>query len=142
MRLALRLALLFALTQSAFAQTAPPAYADPIALINAGLTAYKEKGPEEAMRVWIKGSPIDGSKDALNQANNLRTIETYYGSYQTTEILKVRDISKDVKVVYLVMDYATGPVFGRFVVYHSTKGWLLTRFNFNVDDTTVFGDIK
>ena len=142
MRLVVKFFLFVAFAPLGLAQTASTTYSDPTALINAGLTAYKDKGPEEAMRVWIKGSPIDGSKDALNQANNLRTIETYYGAYQTTEILKVRDVSRDVQVVYLVMSYATGPVFGRFVVFHSRTGWLLTRFNFNVDDTLVFSDLK
>src|ERR1035438_5230640 len=40
-----------------------------------GLEAYKSSGPEEAVRAWIKGSAIDGSKDALSQANLLRQIQ-------------------------------------------------------------------
>ena len=43
--------------------------------IQAGMDAYKAKGPEEAVRAWIKDSPLDGSKDALSQANFLQSIE-------------------------------------------------------------------
>lgn len=141
MRIALRFSAILAVLLGA-AMPAIAQYASPTTLINAGLTAYKDKGPEEAMKVWIKGSPLDGSKDALNQANNLRTIETYYGNYQSADIIKTRDISGSVKVIFIVMNYATGPVFGRFIVYHGTQGWLLTRFNFNLDDAIAFSDLR
>jgi hypothetical protein len=47
----------------------------PAPIVIGGLEAYKSKGPEEAVKAWIKGSGIDGSKDALAQANTLRQIE-------------------------------------------------------------------
>ncbi len=43
-------------------------------IIVLGLETYKTSGPEEAVRTWIKGSALDGSKDALSQANLLRQI--------------------------------------------------------------------
>lgn len=49
-------------------------------VILSGLQAYKDKGPEEAVRIWIKDSPIDGSKAALSQANNLRQVQDFYGA--------------------------------------------------------------
>ena len=52
-------------------------------IVLSGLEAYKNKGLEEAVKAWIKGSGIDGSKEALAQANNLRQIEDYYGKYRS-----------------------------------------------------------
>ena len=62
-------------------------------IIVSGLEAYKDKGPEDAVRAWIKGSAIDGSKDALTQANNLRQIQDYYGAYRAYEVISTRDIT-------------------------------------------------
>jgi hypothetical protein len=102
-----------------------------------GLTAYKNKGPEEAVRVWIKGSPLDGSKDALSQANSLHQVQDFYGSYLSFELVNVRILAPSVKIVYIVLDYEKGPLFGRFVVYHSDHGWILTSFDFNTHEEQI-----
>ncbi len=57
-------------------------------IIILGLETYKTSGPEEAVRAWIKGSALDGSKDALSQADLLRQIQDYYGTYRTFEIVR------------------------------------------------------
>lgn len=97
-----------------------------------GLIAYHDKGPDEAVRIWIKDSPIDGNKEALNQANNLRQVQTYYGTFRDFEVLGMPSLSERVRTVYLVMNYDKGPVFAKFMLYRSVDhGWLLTSFNFN-----------
>jgi hypothetical protein len=101
-------------------------------LIVAGLEAYKEKGPEEAVKTWIKDSPVDGNKDALTQANLLRQVQDFYGAYQSFETISTRDLSRRVRVVYVVMNYEKGPLFAKFVTFHSEDhGWVLTSFLFN-----------
>ena len=105
--------------------------------ILAGLQAYKDKGPEEAMRVWIKDSPIDGSRDALTQSNNLHQVQDYYGAYQTHEVIAIRVLSPRTRVIYLVMDFDKGPLFCKFVVYRSEQGWTLTNFNFNTKEEMI-----
>jgi hypothetical protein len=72
-------------SQKQVVQSIPP-------IIISGLDAYKDKGPGEAVRVWIKDSAIDGSKEALTQANNLRQIQDYYGAYRTYEVISTRNI--------------------------------------------------
>ncbi len=102
-----------------------------------GLDAYRDKGPDEAVRAWIKGSPLEGSKDALSQSNNLRQVQDYYGAYRTFEVIGSRDISPRTRVLYLVLDYEKGPLFARFVVYRSDDGWILTSFNFNTKQEAI-----
>jgi hypothetical protein len=109
----------------------------PAPIVIAGLQAYKDKGPEEAVRTWIKGSGIDGSKDALAQANTLRQVEDYYGKYQSYEVVKTQSISPKVQVVYLVLDYEKGPLFTKFVNFHSDQGWILAYFNFNTKEEVI-----
>ena len=106
--------------------------------IQAGMDAYKAKGPEEAVRAWIKDSPIDGSKDALTQANFLRQIQDYYGAYQGYEIVSSRNLSSKAQIIYLVVNYEKGPLFGKFVTYKSDAGWILTSFIFNTKEEVIF----
>jgi hypothetical protein len=105
--------------------------------IVAGMEAYKAKGADEAVKTWIKGSPIEGSKDALSQANALRQVQDFYGAYQSFDVIGTRDLSTKTRILYLILDYDNGPLFAKFVVYHTEKGWILTSFNFNTKDETI-----
>jgi hypothetical protein len=106
-------------------------------IILAGLDAYKADGPEAALTAWIKGSPLDGSKDALSQANMLRQIQDYYGAYKSFDIIRARNLTPNVRVLYLVMNYDKGPLFTKFVVYQSAQGWILTNLNFNTKEELI-----
>lgn len=103
-----------------------------------GLEAYKSNGPEEAVRTWIKGGSLDGSEEALSQANVLRQIQEFYGAYRAFEIVSTKDLSPKTRVVYLVLDFEKGPLFAKFVVYRSGQGWVVAYFNFNTKEELVF----
>ena len=90
------------------------------------------------VRTCIKGSGIDGSKDALNQANVLRQVQDYYGAYQAFEVVSTKDLSPKTRVIYLVLDFEKGPLFAKFVVYRSDQSWILAYFNFNTKEELVF----
>lgn len=111
-------------------------------VILSGLQAYKDKGPDEAVRIWIKDSPIDGSKDALSQANNLRQVQDFYGAYQTFELISAYEIGRRTRIFYLTLDFENGPLFARFVVYQSNHRWVLTRFDFNTKEEMILPPIQ
>ncbi len=123
----------------ALAPDSPPKHTvgDLPAVIVSGLDAYKSKGPDEAVKAWIKGSPIEGSKDALSQANSLRQVQDFYGAYQSFDVVGTRELSPKTRILYLVMDYESGPLFAKFVVYRTEHGWILTSFNFNTKDEMI-----
>ncbi len=103
-----------------------------------GLVAYYDKGPDEAVRTWIKDGPIDGNKEALNQANNLRQVQSSYGTFRNFEVIGLEDLSLRVRTVYLVMNYDKGPLFARFMLYRSVdRGWLMTSFDLNTDPEAI-----
>jgi len=106
-------------------------------IITNGLQAYKDKGPEEAVKTWIKGGPLDGSKDALSQSNSLRQIQDYYGAYQSFEAVSDKSLSPRTRIIYLVLDYENGPVFAKFAIYKAEHGWVITYFNFNTKEDVV-----
>jgi hypothetical protein len=99
--------------------------------IQAGMDAYKAEGPEAAIKAWIKGSALEGSRDALTQANGLRQIGDYYGNYKAFEVSSSRTISPSTRIFYLTLEFEKGPAFAKFVIYKATEDWILVSFNFN-----------
>jgi hypothetical protein len=68
----------------------------------------------------------------MTQANALRQVQDYYGTYQAFDIGETKDISPTTRVVYLVLDYEKGPLFARFMVYRAAgQAWTMTSFTFN-----------
>jgi hypothetical protein len=106
-------------------------------VILSGLQAYKDKGPDEAVRLWIKDSPIDGSKEALGQANNLRQVQNFYGAYQFFEVLSAYEIGRRTRIFYLTLNFENGPLFAKFMVYQSNHRWILTSFDFNTKEEMI-----
>jgi hypothetical protein len=112
----------------ALGQTPPP----PIpGIVAAGLQAYRNNGPEAAIAAWLKGSPIEGSKEALAQANQLREIQDFYGNYRSSDLIAAHAISPTTHIVYIVMNFDKGPLFGKFLTYRTGQGWIVASFSFN-----------
>lgn len=101
------------------------------------MDAYKDNGPDEAVRAWIKGSALEGSKEALSQANILRQVQDYYGRFQGFETVNSREISPRTRVDYLVIDYDKGPLFAKFISYRTDGGWVLVNFVFNTKEEQI-----
>jgi len=112
---------------------------NPTQIIERGLAAYKDSGAKAAVEAWIQGSAIEGSKEALSQANNLRQVEDFYGKYDSFDIIKANEITKKVSIVFLVINYQNGPLFARFDTFKNNKGqWVVATFNFHTKITQVF----
>jgi len=106
-------------------------------IVLSGLEAYKAEGADAAIKAWIKGSSLDGSKDALSQANVLRQIQDFYGSYKTFELIRARNLTPNIKIIYVALDYEKGPLFAKFVVYQTEQVWILTTFTFNTKEELI-----
>jgi hypothetical protein len=114
-------------------------------IIKSGLTAYKASGPEAAIIAWIKGSPFDGSKDAMSQANLFKQVETFYGKYLDYTPIAVINLTPTTKIIYLSMNFTSGPVFCKFLVYkiqvQGKDSWILSgKFNFHTEPEQVLPD--
>ncbi|MCG7996973.1 MAG: hypothetical protein JAZ06_16325 [Candidatus Thiodiazotropha taylori] len=108
-------------------------------IVTRGLEAYSKGGPSAAVKSWIKGSGLEGSKEALSQANVLRQVEDFYGSYEGYEILNNHKISNRTNMVLFVINFTKGPMFGRFQSYRTESGeWVATEFKFHTEATLVF----
>lgn len=103
-----------------------------------GIIAYHDKGPDAAVQTWAGNSSQFIRAAAQQQAETLRSAQTAYGSFRDFEVLGTQDLSQRVRIVYLVLNYDKGPIFGRFNLYHSVdQGWLVTKLNFNTIPDTI-----
>jgi hypothetical protein len=107
-------------------------------IVISGLKAYEKNGPRTAIEAWIKGSPFEGSKEALSQANRFKEIEAFYGNYIGYSLIHITKLTPSAKIVYFSINFHKGPVFAIFPVYKTKGGWIMTgRFNFHTDATQI-----
>jgi hypothetical protein len=111
-------------------------------VIVSGLDAYKAEGPDAAVKAWIKGSPVEGSKEALSQANNLRQVQDFYGTYKTFHLIQSRNLGPTSRMVYLVLDYEKGPLFAKFLVFRAEQGWIVASFSFNTHPEAILPETR
>jgi len=102
-------------------------------IISAGCEAYKAGGPEAAITAWLKGSPLEGSKEALSQAAFLTQVSTYYGKYASPRLLAQFDISPLTQLVYVELDYEKGPAFAKFTLFKIADKWVVLNFRFHTE---------
>jgi hypothetical protein len=129
--------LLLALGQNVFAGDPQRSADDVPKILLSGFEAYKVQGPDAALKAWIKGSAIDGSREALSQANNLRQIQDFYGPYKGFHVIQTRNLTPSTRVVYLTVDFDKGPLFAKFTLYQAESGWIVVNFIFNTKEEVI-----
>ena len=135
LRYVLSLLLLVGPLSTAFAQNASDSAK---ALVENGFAAYLNGDASAAVKVWAKGSMLEGNPQAASLANDFRKVERAYGKPQSIDMLKQVTLSPRSQVVYFTINYETGIEYARFQAYRSTAGaWVLTHLLFNSDASQV-----
>lgn len=123
-------------TTSVFASTEPKEIPP---MLKAGFAKYEKEGPKAALESWTKGSALEGSKDALSQANHFRQIEDFYGKYIGYRVVKQNQIAKNSFVYLIVIEYEKGDLFSKFFVYKKQDSQnVVTTFNFHTNAEAVW----
>jgi hypothetical protein len=99
-----------------------------------GLDALRQFGPDEAAKVWAKGSSWEGTLDK-GAAADFRNMQQSLGAYKSFEILSVKSLSATLRIVYVTFNFEKEPRFGRFIAYRTARSWIL--LNYKVD-----GDVE
>ncbi len=102
-------------------------------IISSALEKYQKEGADHLIPNLLIGSPIEGDKTALSQANLLRQIETFYGKYLSTDLFKTVSISQSTTLVYFVMNYEKGPLYGSATVFNVSGKDIIPTFNFHTE---------
>lgn len=101
-------------------------------ILENGFKKYATEGPKAAIESWSKGSAIEGSKEALSQANNFRQIQDFYGQYIGYEFIKTHPVSVSTSTVLLNIKYEKGNLYSVFYLYKKPNGQeVITSFDFH-----------
>lgn len=87
-----------------------------------GFAAYKSEGPKAALKAWVKDSGLEGSKDAISEANSFQRIEDYYGKYQGYDLFKNNSLGPKTNQYLITINYEKGVLFTKFFTYKSKNG--------------------
>lgn len=102
-------------------------------IIGAGLAAYKSEGAAAAIKAWLKGSPLEGSKEAMSQVGAIAQVETFYGKYVSYQVLQQRELGSTTQLVYLIMNFEHGPLFAKMTLFKSGAEWTIVSFKFHTE---------
>ena len=109
------------------------------AIVESGFKAFKEGGANAAWPAWAKGGKLDGSKELMAQASQFGTVAAYYGNYVSHEYISEKRLGSNNKVLYVIMNMDSGPLYGVFYLYKLPSGnWSVPNFMFNIQDQQVW----
>ena len=104
-----------------------------------GFKAYEKDGPKAAIERWVKGSVLEGNREALSQANMFRQIEDFYGPFENYELIKSVPIGSRSSVYLIIINFKSGPLYARFFAYKKSNGDIVNQsFNFHTEVDNVW----
>lgn len=115
------------------AESAPPVPK----VLEAGFDAYRAGGPDEALRVWLRNSPLEGTQEIGKADQALHAAQAQFGQWRRFDIVSDHTISRSTRVIYMTLDFDKGPLFAKFVLYRTEPGYIVTSVAFSPNDTDV-----
>ena len=101
-------------------------------IVGEGLEMYQKKRGDDALAVWLKGSPIENDTATKKQFEGYFTlIDKLYGKMLSYELVRVVPVAPSYERVYLIARHERGPVFYVFDCYRSDAGWIIPTFELN-----------
>ena len=91
----------------------------------------KAKGVQEFIKTLVKDGPMEGNVEIKTQIATLEKIELYYGKYQSYDILNIKRLSDSIRLVYLIINFEKGAVFGKLVAFKNKNKETVTSFVFH-----------
>ncbi len=100
-------------------------------VLERALSLYAEQGLEALVPALVQGGPLEGQALAREQTRVLRRIEGFYGRYRGHELLHETALGSRSHLVYFVLHYDKGAVFGKALLYGKRKTATVSSFNFH-----------
>ena len=97
--------------------------------------AYEKNGSDAFLPVLVGKSRLQyADSTSLQQASNVfRVIEQLYGEYVGIELVRSVPISASIRIVYFVLKYERGPLYGVVDVYDIKGGEIVTNSDVNTE---------
>jgi len=106
-------------------------------VLEAGFDAYRAGGPDEALRVWLRNSPLEGTPEIGKADQALHAAQAQFGQWRSFDIVSDHTISASTRVIYMTLDYDKGPLYAKFILYRTDPGYIVTSLLFSPNDTDV-----
>jgi len=126
-----RLVLLVGFLFATAANAAPPT------VLEAAFKAYGTGGAAGFVAALFKGSPV--APDVTAQVNGLEQIESYYGGFESWEVLDECELTDRVRNTFYVAYFDRGPVFGYVTTYRiNGADEVMTSYQIHTEIAAVF----
>ena len=101
-------------------------------VIQAGFDAWaKVSDPAVPFNVWKKGGLLENDNKVAPLSNYFRLIGRAVGSYKSYELVEVKRIGQNTRIIYLAMNFERGAVYARFLVYRIDNNWVVQNMDFS-----------
>lgn len=108
--------------------------------LSKALSIYKKDGIQGFITALARGSPFEGHNEIRKQVLILEKIEAYYGAYQSVDILHINTLSDSTRLIYFLVNYNKGPVFGKLITFKNGSREMITSFEFHTKAEKIFPD--
>lgn len=122
------------------AQTARSASDEIPAPLREALSVYKNEDIQSFITTLVRGGPLEGHQELRQQALILKQLKGYYGAYHSIDIVHVNKLSDSIRLVYFLLNYEKGPVFGKLTAYKVGDRETITSFRFHTKAEEIFPD--
>jgi hypothetical protein len=100
-------------------------------IVTQGFASFKALGNAAAMKIWLRGSSMEGSEEAGDELRTLANAEAVLGRFEGFEVLQLTQFGSRTFRVYVVIHYDRGPLFGSFLVYRLRNDWVIQGLRFH-----------
>ncbi|MCX6903723.1 MAG: hypothetical protein NTW03_09655, partial [Verrucomicrobia bacterium] len=100
-------------------------------LIQSGFTLWAKGGVEIALNLWEKGGLMEGDNKVAVQSAYFKRLDRAIGNFKSFEVIEAKKIGQTSQIIYLVINFERGAVFGRFVFYRTDKSWVVQNMDFS-----------
>jgi hypothetical protein len=107
----------------------PPSSIPPA--IQKGLTLYERGGAEVAFDAWQHGGLLDGDGRVASKVRAFKEMTTAIGNYRSSEVIAVKEIGNNSRIVYLCMNFKRGAIYGNFLLYRGENDWVVQNLFFS-----------
>jgi len=108
--------------------------------LSKALAIYKKGGTVGFINALVRGGPLDGNQELDMQVRVLEEMEKYYGDYLSFQVLHINRLSTTTRIIYFLMNYQKGPIFGKLTAYKNGDQETITSFRFHTKADKIFPD--
>jgi len=106
--------------------------------LSKAFAVYKTDGARQFINTLVKDGPMEGNIEIHSQVAILEKVETYYGKYQSYDVIDGKRFSDSIRLIYLLIYFEKGAVFGKLIVFKNKQTEIVSSFVFHTKPEQVF----